>query len=60
MEGAGRAPGTQPRKGSLVKLPLPNMLEGEGEELETGSTVEFILELNPGGKNEESYHSTEN
>lgn len=46
----GAALGTSPAEDSLIKLPLPNMLKGEGEELETGPGIEFILEFHPGKK----------
>lgn len=46
---AGRraALGMRPAWDSLVKLPFPNMLKGEGEELEASPSVEFILEFHP-------------
>lgn len=49
MEASRRAAlGVRPAaEDSLIKLPLPNMLKGEGEELETGPGIEFILELHP-------------
>lgn len=49
---AGRraALGMRPAWDSLIKLPFPNMLKGEGEELEASPRVEFILEFHPGKK----------
>lgn len=48
MEASRRAAlGMSHAEDSLIKLPLPNMLKGEGEELETGSGIEFILEFHP-------------
>lgn len=38
----------RPAWDSFIKLPFPDMLKGEGEELEAGSSVEFILEFHPG------------
>lgn len=40
----------RPAWDSLIKLPVPDMLKGKGEELETGPGVEFILEFHPGKK----------
>lgn len=45
--GGGTVLGMHPAGDSLIKLPLPDMLKGEGEELETGPGVEFILEFHP-------------
>lgn len=42
--------GHAPAGDSLIEPPLPDMLKGEGEELETGPGVEFILEFHPGKK----------
>lgn len=51
MEARGRTVlGMRPAGDSLIKLPLSDMLKGEGEELETGPRVEFILEFHPGKK----------
>lgn len=46
--GRGTALGMRPASDSLIKLPFPNVLKGEGEELEASPSVEFILELHPG------------
>lgn len=45
--GGGTVLGMRPAGDSLIELPLPDMLKGEGEELETGPGVEFILEFHP-------------
>lgn len=60
MEGVGRALGIEFCEGLFVKFFFLNMFEGEGEEFEIGFIVEFILEFNFGGKNEESYYFIEN
>lgn len=41
---------TGPAGDSLIKLPFSNVLKGEGEELEPGPGVEFVLEFHPGKK----------
>ena len=48
--GKRAALGMRPARDSLVELPFPNMLKGEGQELEAGPSVEFILEFHPGTK----------
>lgn len=40
----------RPAWASLIKLPFPDVLKGEGEELEASPSVEFILEFHPGTK----------
>lgn len=45
--GRGAALGMRPASDSLIKLPFPNVLKGEGEELEASPSVEFVLELHP-------------
>lgn len=46
-EGVGEGGGHRAPRGSLFKPSFPNVLEGEGQELEPGPAVEFILELDP-------------
>lgn len=50
--------GTQPPGGSVIKLPFPDVLKGERQELEASPAVELVLELHPGEWEEESGHST--
>lgn len=48
--GRRAALGMRPAWASLIKLPFPDVLKGEGEELEASPSVEFILEFHPGTK----------
>ena len=54
VAGSRGQPGTQPLGGSVIKLPFPDVLKGERQELEASPAVELVLELHPGEWEEES------